>query len=146
MAVTRLLLDGYARRTILSVGVQAQHLHSWRDCLRGCLTDKRLYGRACGSRLGRFVVYRGLLISCALAPTLITIQSVNADPERYFGGYRCTVRCLKHAEGFEWAREQRIRNPSQCAGPSLSHMQGCFAFLRDRMRDSTKDDSGQPIR
>lgn len=90
-------------------------------------------------------MFRCLLIIGALASMLLTTQIAKAQSSRYFGGYRCTAGCLKHAEGFNWAREHRVRELSQCAGPSLSHIQGCIVYLRDRMRDSTRDDSGQLI-
>jgi hypothetical protein len=64
---------------------------------------------------------------------------------RYFGGYRCTDRCRDHSAGFQWARQLRLTRPGQCVGPTLSYVQGCQVYAKDRMRDGTKDDAGQPI-
>jgi len=83
-------------------------------------------------------------LTCALI-TVFTTSSLPAEA-RYFGGYHCTDHCKGHAAGFQWARQRRIANPNDCTGgPSQSHIQGCRAYCRDRMRDATKDDDGRPI-
>ena len=91
-------------------------------------------------------MHRSLLLR-AFALILTTASSSLADAQtpNYFGGYRCTERCQKHAQGFEWARDNRVREPAQCAGPTPSHIQGCMVYLQDRMRDPRKDDNGRLI-
>lgn len=88
------------------------------------------------------VVLRYLCLLGALAPTVLSNTIETASMPRYFGGYKCTDRCRQHAEGFRWARESRVREGRQCEGPSTSHIQGCLVYLRDRMRDATRDDNG----
>jgi hypothetical protein len=83
----------------------------------------------------------------ALSPILLipAIAIHVGNTPRYFGGYQCTDRCRDHAAGFQWARQMRLKHPSQCSGPTQSYVQGCQTYSRDRMRDPSKDDSGQPI-
>jgi hypothetical protein len=75
----------------------------------------------------------------------VCVVAASAQDAQYFGGYHCTDNCREHADGFVWARQNRVREPGRCAGPTLSHLQGCMVYLRDRMRDWTKDDSGRVI-
>lgn len=71
----------------------------------------------------------------------VCIAAAGAQDPHYFGGYLCTDHCRKHAGGFVWARQNRVRVPGQFAGPTPSHL----VYLRDRMRDWTKDDNGRVI-
>jgi len=85
-------------------------------------------------------------IAAGLLAGMFTLSTpVYSQQSRYFGGYRCTDKCRDHAAGFDYARQLRLRDPTQCAGPTLSYEQGCKAYTRDRMRDGKKDDAGRPI-
>lgn len=84
----------------------------------------------------------GVLTAAAL---LATVTPDRAEEVRYFGGYHCTDHCRKHAAGFQWARESRVLNPKDCGGSTRSHVEGCRAYSRDRMRDPTHDDLGHVI-
>lgn len=77
--------------------------------------------------------------------TLIVATPLHSQNQRYFGGFPCTDRCRDHSAGFEYARQLRLKDPNQCAGPTLSYVQGCRVYSRDRMRDSKMDDAGRPI-
>lgn len=92
------------------------------------------------SMLPRLLAASGL----TLASLALSSSRLHAEP-RYFGGYPCTDRCRDHAAGFEYARQLRLKDPTQCAGPTLSYVQGCRVYSRDRMRDGTKDDGGRRI-
>lgn len=83
----------------------------------------------------------GLVVGATVAAT----PAYSQQP-RYFGGYPCTHQCRDHAAGFEFARQVRLKDPNQCAGPTQSYVQGCRVYSRDRMRDGKKDDRGRPIR
>src|SRR3954447_1756353 len=93
---------------------------------------------AMGHRVRRF-------LAGTFAPILVVGYAAAQTPN-YFGGYRCVESCRGHVDGFVWAREHRIRDAAQCAGPRPSHVQGCIVYLRDRMRDPRMDDNGAPIR
>lgn len=82
-----------------------------------------------------------------LLPILVYLPptATGAEGPRYFGGYRCTNGCRDHSAGFQWARQLRLTRFGQCVGPTLSYVQGCQVYPKDRMRDPTKDDAGQPI-
>ena len=81
----------------------------------------------------------------AAATLLASLAPDRAEEPRYFGGYHCTDQCRKHAVGFLWARQTRILNPQKCSGATPSHVEGCRAYSRDRLRDPTHDDLGHRI-
>jgi hypothetical protein len=55
-----------------------------------------------------------------------------AFPEKtMFGPYTCTADCSGHFAGWNWARENRLRDADQCRGSgSDSFFEGCMYFLK----------------
>jgi hypothetical protein len=68
-----------------------------------------------------------------------------AASARYFGGYRCINDCKEHAAGFRSAARRRVLTPKDCESNSPSFSEGCRVYLRDRMRDPSRDDNGGRI-
>jgi hypothetical protein len=91
--------------------------------------------------------YGLLAVAILLVLLALTLIPRNTRPTyaRYFGGYECTKACQTHAIGFAWARARGVTDPDDCRGPSRSFVEGCRAYLRDRLRDFTKDDAGKPV-
>jgi hypothetical protein len=48
-----------------------------------------------------------------------------------FHGYRCTVDCSGHEEGYRWARSRGIDDPAHCGGRSQSFIEGCQAWAEE---------------
>jgi hypothetical protein len=45
-----------------------------------------------------------------------------------FHGYRCGEDCLLHQKGYQWASEQKLKDPKDCRGTSEEFIEGCLAF------------------
>jgi hypothetical protein len=91
-----------------------------------------------------------VLVAISLAMTLGVGGFPSATAQhfsgRYFGGYPCTDDCSEHAAGFRWAASQHVRNAEDCLGEPRSFREGCRAYVRNRLRDASRDDDGKPIR
>lgn len=59
-------------------------------------------------------------------------EGVDAYDVEDSGDYVCTQDCSGHEAGFAWAQENDISDESDCGGNSMSFIEGCEAFARDR--------------
>lgn len=63
-----------------------------------------------------------------------------------FGGYPCTTSCSGHVAGFRWAAKRKPSNPFDCYdGVSKSFQEGCSTWMKQPLRDPSRDDQGRPI-
>ncbi|WP_447937260.1 hypothetical protein [Thermomonas fusca] len=63
-------------------------------------------------------------------------SSVDAYDVEDTGDYVCTDDCSGHEAGFAWAQEHDITDESDCGGKSMSFIEGCEAFARERQEQA----------
>lgn len=66
----------------------------------------------------------------------VDLSSVDAYDVEDTGDYDCTDDCSGHEAGFAWAQEHDITDESDCGGKSMSFIEGCEAFARERQEQA----------
>lgn len=50
----------------------------------------------------------------------------------YFRGVLCTSNCEGTIAGYQWAEQNRVDEPWDCGGDSVSFRKGCHAYLEEQ--------------
>ena len=75
-----------------------------------------------------------LFLACAVHPA--QAQSYSST-QANFHGYDCPENCSAHEAGYAWAADKNIAFADECSEGSKSFMEGCFAWVEERLQDET---------
>lgn len=67
------------------------------------------------------------------------VSNVDAYSIENSGNYVCTDDCSGHEAGFEWAQENDVQDAGECDGYSMSFIEGCETFARERQEQVDRE-------
>lgn len=77
----------------------------------------------------------------AYSTTLPTIPTPIPSQQKLHGA-DCKIDCFGHEEGYKWADEKGINDPSKCNGKSDSFIEGCQIYAKEHPYASTSQLQG----
>jgi hypothetical protein len=73
-------------------------------------------------------------------------QNVGSEPEGALAARQraedspvddpCPSDCAAHAAGYAWAEERGISEPGECEGDSVAFVEGCRAYVEERLEQT----------